>query len=69
MSTPQAAPVAATEPRSCAARAERGQTLVVVAVMIVVLIAFLGLVIDGGKVYAQRRQLQNATDAGDRAPR
>jgi len=63
MSTPQAAPVAATEPRSRAGRAERGQTLVVVAVMIVVLIAFLGLVIDGGNVYAQRRQLQNAADA------
>ena len=44
-------------------RAERGQTLVVVAVMIVVLVAFLGLVIDGGNVYAQRRQLQNAADA------
>ena len=63
MSTPQAAPVAATEPRSRAGRAERGQTLVVVAVMIVVLVAFLGLVIDGGNVYAQRRQLQNAADA------
>ncbi len=42
---------------------QRGQTLVVVAVMLVVLIAFLGLVIDGGNVYAQRRQLQNAADA------
>ncbi|HOQ98432.1 MAG TPA: pilus assembly protein TadG-related protein [Anaerolineae bacterium] len=44
-------------------RWERGQTLVVVAVLIVGLVAFLGLVIDGGNVYAERRQMQNAADA------
>lgn len=43
---------------------EHGQTLVVVAVMIVGLIAILALVIDGGNVYAERRRLQNAADAG-----
>ncbi|HOG45677.1 MAG TPA: pilus assembly protein TadG-related protein [Anaerolineae bacterium] len=44
-------------------RWERGQTLIVVAVLIVVLVAFLGFVIDGGNAYAQRRQMQNAADA------
>ncbi len=44
-------------------RRQKGQTLVVVAVLLVVLIGFLGLVIDGGNVYAQRRQMQNAADA------
>ncbi len=43
---------------------QSGQTLAVVAIMMVVLVALLGLVIDGGNVYAQRRQMQNAADAG-----
>ncbi len=30
----------------------------------VVLLAFVGLAIDGGSVYSQRRQMQNAADAG-----
>lgn len=42
---------------------QRGQTLVIVAIMLVVLVGFLGLVVDGGNVYAQRRQMQNAADA------
>ncbi len=55
-----------TDAEASGARArhwQRGQTLVAVAVMLVVLIGFLGLVIDGGNVYAQRRQMQNAADA------
>ncbi len=43
--------------------AEKAQTLVVVAVLLVVLVGFLGLVIDGGNAYAQRRQMQHAADA------
>jgi hypothetical protein len=43
---------------------ERGQSLVVVALMLVALVGFLGLVIDGGNLYAQRRFVQNAADAG-----
>lgn len=63
MNTPQATPVAASGQKGPSLLRERGQTLVVVAVMIVLLVAFLGLVIDGGNVYAQRRQMQNAADA------
>ncbi len=43
---------------------ERGQTLVLVALSIVVLAGFLALVIDLGNVYAQRRLMQGAADAG-----
>ncbi len=43
---------------------ERGQTLVVFAVMLVALMGMLALVIDMGNIYAQRRQMQNAADAG-----
>jgi len=63
MAMPQAPEVAACGRKGPSLHRERGQTLVVVAVMIVILVAFLGLVIDGGNVYAQRRQLQNAADA------
>ncbi len=47
-----------------AARDERGQTLVQVALMLVVLLGFAALAIDGGMVYAERRHMQNAADAG-----
>jgi len=63
MDAPQALEVAASGQKGPSLRRERGQTLAVVAVMIVLLVAFLGLVIDGGNVYAQRRQMQNAADA------
>lgn len=43
-------------------RAARGQTLVLFALMSLVLIAGLGLVIDSGINYAQRRNMQNASD-------
>jgi len=43
-------------------RAARGQTLVLFALMSLVLIAGLGLVIDSGINYAQRRTMQNAGD-------
>ncbi|MDI7274976.1 MAG: pilus assembly protein TadG-related protein, partial [Anaerolineae bacterium] len=42
---------------------ERGQTLVLVAVMLVGLVSVLALVIDMGNVYSQRRFMQNAADA------
>ncbi|MEA3338235.1 MAG: pilus assembly protein TadG-related protein [Chloroflexota bacterium] len=41
-----------------------GQTLVQVALMLVVLLGFLALAVDVGQVYLKRRQLQNAADAG-----
>ena len=44
-------------------RREEGQALVMVAVMLVGLVSVVGLVSDGGLVFAQRRDLQNAADA------
>jgi Flp pilus assembly protein TadG len=46
---------------------ERGAVLVLVAVMIVVLIAFAALVIDIGKMYKVRGELQNASDSAAHA--
>lgn len=42
---------------------ETGQAVVIVALLMVGLIAMLGLVLDGGNAYAQRRRMQNAADA------
>jgi hypothetical protein len=43
---------------------EDGQTLVYVALAMVALLAFVALAVDGGHVYAERRRMQNAADAG-----
>lgn len=43
-------------------RPDRGQILVIFALGLVALIAAVGLVIDGGSAYAQRRAEQNAAD-------
>jgi hypothetical protein len=40
-----------------------GQALIVLAFAFIVLAAFAGLAIDGGRLYAERRQVQNAADA------
>ena len=45
-------------------RNEGGQAIIQVTVSILVLIAFVALAIDAGNTYAQRRQMQNAADAG-----
>lgn len=42
---------------------EHGQALIVLAFGLLALVAFAGLAIDGGRLYAQRRQTQNAADA------
>lgn len=42
---------------------ERGQTLVILAFALIALAAFAGLAIDGGRLYAARRQAQNTADA------
>lgn len=42
---------------------EAGQTVVIVALMFTLLLGFVGLAIDGGRFYAERRFLQNAADA------
>jgi len=44
-------------------RSQRGQAIVLVALMIVVLLGFVGLAIDSGRAYLDRRQLQAAVDA------
>lgn len=50
--------------RSSAGRKVRpGQAMVIVALASLVLIAFAGLAIDGGSMYTQRRNAQNAADA------
>ncbi len=43
---------------------EEGQSLIQVALMLVVLIGFVALAVDVGNAYAQRRRMQNAADAG-----
>ena len=43
---------------------EKGQSLVVVAILMIVFIGLLALVLDGGFGYYQRRIAQNAADAG-----
>jgi hypothetical protein len=43
---------------------ERGQSLVLVVFMLIVLLVFAGLAIDGGMVFLERRRMQNAADAG-----
>lgn len=44
-------------------RGERGQTLVIVALLTTMLIGILGLAVDVGYAYSERRQIQNAADA------
>src|SRR5258708_36778243 len=42
---------------------ESGQTIVLVALLFVVLLAFAALSLDVGRFYAERRYLQNAVDS------
>jgi Flp pilus assembly protein TadG len=42
---------------------ESGQSLVLIALLMVSILAFLGLLIDGGRAYEARRVAQNAADA------
>jgi Flp pilus assembly protein TadG len=46
---------------------ERGQVLVIVAVGMVVIIAMVGLVIDGGYAWGKQRQTQNGSDSASEA--
>ncbi len=48
-------------------RAERGQVLVIVAVGLVVMIAMVGLIIDGGFAWGKQRDTQNGADASAEA--
>lgn len=44
-------------------RAKSGQAAIVIALAMIALIAILGLAIDGGSMYAQKRTAQNSSDA------
>lgn len=44
-------------------RWQRGQAIVLIALVMVVMIGILGLAVDSGRAYLERRQLQNATDS------
>jgi Flp pilus assembly protein TadG len=48
----------------CLSQRQRGQAIVLVALMALVLVAFVGLALDGGQIYSWRRGMQNAADAG-----
>lgn len=41
-----------------------GQTLVILAIIFAVLLAFMGLVFDGGRLYFEKRRMQAAADGG-----
>ncbi len=45
------------------ARDEPGQAIVLIALMLLALVALVGLVVEGGHVFAVRRDLQNVADA------
>ena len=45
-------------------REESGQTLVYVALSLVMLLLFVALAIEAGHLYSERRRMQNAADAG-----
>ena len=45
-------------------RREKGQSLILIAILLVVFIGILALVLDGGYSYFMRRNAQNAADAG-----
>jgi hypothetical protein len=45
-------------------QAQAGQTLVLVALALVALLGITALAIDGGRLYSERRYMQNAADAG-----
>lgn len=48
-------------------RREEGQTVVIIALAMVALVAFLSLAIDGGTAFALRRKMQNAADSASMA--
>ena len=43
---------------------DSGQTLIYVALSMLVLLGFVALAVDVGYLYAERRHMQNAADAG-----
>ena len=50
-----------------ARNSRRGIALPMMAILFAVLLAFMGLVLDGGHIYFQKRRMQFAADAGSYA--
>ena len=46
---------------------EKGQSLLIISLAMVAIIAMVAVVLDAGNDYVQRRQMQNSTDAGAEA--
>src|SRR6266852_801978 len=53
-----------TATKSPQRRLQEGQAIVLIALLMLVLFAMLGLAIDSGRAYVDRRDLQAAVDAG-----
>src|SRR5712691_6376922 len=55
--------VLSTRPKSRQRKLQEGQAIVLIALLLLVLFAMLGLAIDSGRAYVDRRDLQTAVDA------
>jgi Flp pilus assembly protein TadG len=65
MTNPQSTPPhAGAEPVNAPHRASRGQILIMFAVMLTALLGAVGLSVDLGMAFSQRRTMQSAADAG-----
>ncbi len=48
-------------------KSEKGQALIIIVIGFIVILGFVGLAIDGGRVYTDRRHAQNSSDAASLA--
>jgi Flp pilus assembly protein TadG len=48
-------------------KSEKGQALILIVIGFIILLGFVGLAIDGGRVYSDRRHAQNSADAASLA--
>jgi hypothetical protein len=62
MATPEIYPVSALSLRE-RSRGERGIAVIMMAILIALFLAFGGLVLDGGRIYFEKRRMQAAADA------
>src|SRR4051812_38766443 len=67
MSARALSPLTETSTMSANRNQQRGQALVLVALALVPLLLFVGLVVDGGWAFTQQRRTQNAMDAAANA--
>ena len=52
-----------SSPIFLAKKSEKGQAIVMIAILLIVILGFTALAIDGGRIYSERRTAQNAADA------